>query len=58
MLKRKHQQRHENKVNDNLVLYRKALRCETIKNNKKVFIKCVNIVSYIVFPCIIDLAQR
>ena len=27
--------RHENKVNENKVLYCKALRCETIKNNKK-----------------------
>ena len=29
--------RHENKVNKNEVLYFKALRCETIKNNKKLF---------------------
>ena len=30
--------RHENKVNENQVLsYYKALRCETIQNNKKLF---------------------
>ena len=28
--------RHENKVKENKVFYYKALRCETIENNKKV----------------------
>ena len=31
----KHNQRHGNKVSENKVLYCEALRCETIKNNKK-----------------------
>ena len=36
MQKIKHYSGHENKVNENKVLsYCKALRCETIKNNKK-----------------------
>ena len=33
-------QRDENKVNENKVLYCKALRCETIKNNKNCFPLC------------------
>ena len=36
MSKIKHYQRHENKVNENKVLYWKALRYETIKKNKVV----------------------
>ena len=31
----KHYLRHENKVNENKVLYCKALKCEKIQNNKK-----------------------
>ena len=46
MQKIKHNWRHENKVNENKVLYCKALRCETINNNKKVvfpYVKLTNL---------------
>ena len=38
----------ENKVNENEVLYCKALRCETIKNNKTCFpyVKLTNLLSF------------
>ena len=41
-----HNLRHENKVNENKVLYCKALRCETIKNNKKMFSLMSNLQTY------------
>ena len=48
MLKIKHCSRYENKVNENKVLYCKALRCETLKNNKNCFpsIKLTNLLAF------------
>ena len=47
MQKIKHYFRNENKVNENKVLsYCKALRCETIKNNKKLFSFMSNLQAY------------
>ena len=47
MQKIKHYKRHQNKVNENKVLYCKALRCETIKNNKrKLFSFMLNLQTY------------
>ena len=50
MKKIKHCLQHENKVNENKVLsYRKASRCETIQNNKKVvflYVKLKNLLSF------------
>ena len=44
MYKIKHNLRHGNKVNENKVLSNcETLRCETIKNNKKVALIYVNI---------------
>ena len=40
---------HDNKVNENKVLYCKALSCETFKNNKKVvfpYVKLTNLLSF------------
>ena len=36
----------KNKINENEVLYRKALRCETIKNIKKLFSLMSNLQTY------------
>ena len=38
--------RHENKVNEHKVLYCKVLRCEAIKNNKKLFSFMSNLQTY------------
>ena len=46
MLTIKHYLRHENKVNENKVLYYKALRCETNqKQQKLIIIKHVHVFS-------------
>ena len=45
----KHYYKYENRVNENKVLYCKALRCETIKNSKKVvfpYVKFTNLLSF------------
>ena len=49
MQKIKHNYRLENKVNENEVLYFKELRCETIKNNKKVVFLMSSLETYYVF---------
>ena len=46
MQKIKHYLRHENKVNENKVLCCKALRSETIQNNKKLFSFMSNLQTY------------
>ena len=47
MYKIKHYLRYGNKVNDNKVLsYCKALRCETLKNNKKLYSFMSNFQTY------------
>ena len=46
MWKIKHYVRHEKKVNEHKVLYYKALRCETIKNNKQLYSFMSNLQTY------------
>ena len=46
MEKINHNYRRENKVNENKVSYCEALRCETIKNNKKLFSHMSNLQTY------------
>ena len=41
--------RHENNVNENKVLYCKVSRCETVKNNKKLFFLMSNLQPYYQF---------
>ena len=41
-----HYLRHENEINENKVLFCKALRCEIIKNNKKVVFFMSNLQTY------------